>query len=173
MKQFIKENWFRIVIVISGFALLTGWCIYNTRNYTFYYSSTEKKEIIDTRNNRGVFSMKLKFDDCFWETTSECYELMRALKFKGCISDKDWEFINEKKNNPWEFIDKKKYSNDLIDRAKSIRLSALNKIYDERAKEESEYKELKHFDQFIFEETLIFLIMASVLYVFKNKNDKT
>jgi hypothetical protein len=138
---------------------LTGWYVYNTKNYTFYYSATEKKEIKDSRNDRRVISIKLTFDDCFWKASPDCYEFMRGLKFKNFISDKDWVFIDEEESY---------YK--LTSRAKNIRLTALNKWYDERAKEEAEYKELKYFNQFVFEEVMIFLAMATMLYISENRS---
>lgn len=151
-----KGNWLKALITLTGLVVVVGWYIYNINNYTFYYSNSEKTEIMDTRNKRNLMSLKLEIDDCFWKSTYDCHETLRALKFKGYITEDDWKTLDDN------------FYHQLSDNEKEIRLTALNKMYDERKKEIDEYKNLKNFNQFIFEEFLIFLGTIALLYIFKS-----
>jgi hypothetical protein len=155
----MKKNKFRVIFVLASVFALSGWYFYNLQNYTFYYSDSERKEILEDRNKISVMSLKIQYDECFWEETYECRETMRALKFKGYITDKDWKIVDDNFYNPTE-------------EAKRIRLAALNKMYDKRANEEKAYKSLKYFNQFLFEEILILISILSVIHLFKERKLK-
>lgn len=152
----MKKNTLSAVFILVGVFALSGWYLHNLQNYTFYYSDSEKKEVLAERDKLSVTNLKMQYDECFWRETYDCRELMRGLKISGYMSDREWAIVDG------TFYNKS-------DEAEKIRLAALNKLYDKRAEKEKSYKELKHFNQFLFEEVLILISMVSLVSLFRDK----